>query len=160
MRWDLIDRFEILKRGAYSKAIKAFTGKEDFFAEHFPGRPMVPEPLYIEMIAHAGGVLYGLEMDFKKEVILAKIDQAKFVSSVVPPCEFVVEARLDEFREEAAWIRGSVSCQGQPVAEARIFLVSMDPLSPASGKKVVFNERLLKHYDVFNVAKKSEGITV
>ncbi len=160
MRWDLIDRFEVLKRGIYSKAIKAFDGKEDFFLEHHPGRPIVPEPLFIEMIAHAGGVLYGLEMDFKKEVILAKIDQAKFMSAVRPPCALVIEATLDEFREEAAWIKGSVSCQNKIVAEARIFLVSMDPLSSEPGKKVVFNDRLLKHYDVFNVAKKSEGLSV
>lgn len=157
MRWDIIDRFEYLKRSTFSRAIKSYTGKEDFFSEHNPGRPLVPEPLFIEMIAHAGGVLYGLEMDFKKEVILAKIDTARFISPVAPPCELVIEATLDEAREEAAWIRGTVSFKDEVVAEARIFLVSLDPLSSEPGKKVVFNELWLSHFDIYNIAKKSEG---
>ncbi len=157
MRWDIIDRFEYLKRSTFSRAIKSYTGKEDFFGEHHPGRPLVPEPLFIEMIAHAGGVLYGLEMDFKKEVILAKIDSARFMSPVAPPCELVIEATLDEAREEAAWIHGTVSFEDEVVAEAHIFLVALDPLSNEPGKKVVFNELWLAHYDIHNVAKKSEG---
>ena len=108
MRWDLIDRFEVLKKGSYSRAVKSFEGSEDFFAEHDPGRPRVPEPFYLEMIAQAGGVLFGLGIDFKKEVILAKIEHARFLKVVAPPCAFVVEARIEDQREEGAWISGSV----------------------------------------------------
>lgn len=160
MRWDLIDRFEILKRGEHSRAVKSFTGEEDFFSEHYPGRPLVPEPLFLEMIAHAGGVLYGLQIDFKKEVILAKIEDVRFSGPVAPPCELVVDAVLDEAREEAAWVRGTVRARNEIVAAARIFLVTLEPLSATAGKRVVFNERLLSHYDVYNVAKKSEGIAI
>ena len=53
----------------------------------------MPEPLFIEMIAQAGGVLFGLGVDFKKEVILAKIEGARFEKTVVPPCRLVIEAR-------------------------------------------------------------------
>ena len=73
MRWDLIEKFEILKKGSYARAFKNFSGKEDFFAEHYPGAPIVPESLFIEMVAQTGGVLFGFGLDFKKEVILAKI---------------------------------------------------------------------------------------
>jgi 3-hydroxymyristoyl/3-hydroxydecanoyl-(acyl carrier protein) dehydratase len=156
MRWDLIDKFEILKKGSHSRARKAFSGREDFFQEHFSGRPLVPEPLFIEMVAQSGGVLFGLALDFKKEVILAKISDARFFAEVAPPCELVVEARVEGEREEGAWIWGRVDLDGRAVAEVRLLLVSMEKLG-ARRDSVVFNEGFLEHYDVHNIAKASEA---
>ena len=155
MRWDLIEKFEIIKKGRVAKAFRNFSGHEDFFVEHFPGNPLVPEPLLIEMIAQAGGVLFGLGLDFKKEVILAKILKADFFGVVQPPCHLVVEVRLDEEREEGAWISGTVKTNGQTAAEASILLVSMDSL-PENKTKIVFNDYFLEHFEIYNVAKASE----
>ena len=159
MRWDLVDGFEVLKKGVYSRAVKAFDGSEDFFAEHEPGRPRVPEPLFIEMMAQAGGVLLGLGVDFKKEVILAKIEGARFERTAVPPCKFVIEARIEEEREEGAWISAEVKQGEERIANARILLVAMERLAEA-GKSVVFNDHFLKHYRVREIAKKSEEVAV
>jgi 3-hydroxymyristoyl/3-hydroxydecanoyl-(acyl carrier protein) dehydratase len=157
MRWDLIDKFEVLKKGSYGRGIKKFTGQEDFFRENFPRNPRVPEPLFVEMIAQTGGVLFGLGLDFKKEVILAKITEAKFTRPVAPPCEFVVEVTIEDEREEGAWITGTVKLKNEIVAEASIMLVTMDSLEEK--QKIVFNDDFLKLFDVYNVAKASEGVT-
>jgi 3-hydroxyacyl-[acyl-carrier-protein] dehydratase len=156
VRWELIDRFDVLKKGRFARATMSFDGAEDFFAEHDPGRPRVPEPLYLEMIAQTGGVLLGQSLGFKKEVILAKIENAKFGAIVVPPCEFKVEADIEDEREEGAWVSGAVRHGAELVASARMFLVAIEALSP--DKMVVFNERFMKHYDIDNIAKKSEGL--
>ena len=136
---------------------KSFSGNEDFFKEHFPGKPLVPQALLIEMIAQTGGVLFGLGMDFDKEVILAKITEAKFSGQTPPPCDFQVEARIDEEREEGAWISGNVSCGGKSVAEAKILLVTFFSLNENSEKKVVFNDTFLSHYNVREIARMSEA---
>lgn len=154
MRWDLIDKFEVLRKGEYSRAYKKFKGTEDFFKEHLPGFPRVPEPLFLEMIAQAGGVLYGLNEDYKKDIILAKITQAEFGAPVVPPCELVVEAKIDEEREEAAWVSGSVKKGSDIVARANIMLVTM-ALEPGKDEGIVFNNHFLKTYDIRNVAAQS-----
>ena len=159
MRWDLIERFQVLRKGDYALAFKSFTGKEDFFDEHEPGRPRVPEPLFLEMMAQAGGVLFGLGIDFKKEVILAKIENARFGGPVTPPCRFVVEARIEDEREEGAWISGLVKQDDRVVASARVMLVTMESLSQDEEKKVVFNDGFLKHYDIYNVARRSQKVT-
>jgi 3-hydroxyacyl-[acyl-carrier-protein] dehydratase len=157
MRWDLIDKFEVLKKGRFSRAVKSFSGDEDFFSENFPGHPLVPETLLLEMIAQAGGVLFGLSLDFKKEVILAKISNASFGKPVPPPCRLSVEARLEEEREEGAWISGAVKAAGQTVAQAKMLLVTFESLERSFAGKVVFNEGFLNHFDIYNVAKMSEG---
>lgn len=156
MRWDLIDGFHSLKRGQHARAFKRFAGTEDFFAEHFPGRARVPEPLLIEMVAQTGGVLYGLGLDFAKEVILAKVDHARFHEVLQPPCGLEVEARIAEEREEGAWIEGTVFDQSRTVAEIRLLLVAMDGLEE-NKKKIVFNDKLLSHYDVYEVARRTEA---
>ena len=156
MRWDLIEKFESIKKGECAKAFRNFSGHEDFFDEHFPGNPLVPEPFFVEMIAQAGGVLFGLGFDFKKEVILAKILKAEFFYAVRPPCRLVVEARIDEEREEGAWISGVVRSNDRTVAEASILLVTVDGLQ-VSKTKIVFNDDFLEHFDIYNVAKASEA---
>ncbi len=156
MRWHLLKKFEYLRSGYPARALQSFTGGEDFFAEHFPGRPSVPGPLFIEMIAQTGGVLYGMTLGFSKEVVLAKIDSARFVREVKPPCDLVIEATIEDEREDAAWISGVVKQAGETVAEAKILLVAVDVLDGPAGK-VVFNEGFLKAYDILNVAKMSEA---
>ena len=160
MRWDLIDRFEVLKKGIYSRAVKTFDGNEDFFAEHEPGHPRVPEPLFIEMIAQTGGVLFGLGIAFKKEVILAKIEAARFEKTVAPPCQLTIEARIEGEREEGAWVSGEVRQGAERVATARILLVTMDSLVGLPDKVVVFNDRFLDHYEIYKIARESEGVVV
>ena len=160
MRWELLDKFEVLKKGSHSLARKSFSGSEDFFEDHFPGKPLVPETLCVEMIAQAGGVLFGLGLDFRKEVILAKVSEAEFLREVAPPCEFLVEAALEEEREEGAWVRGTVmTADKKPVARARILLVTMDSLDEGLKKQIVFNEKFIKHYDIYAVARKSEALS-
>lgn len=156
MRWDLLEKFEFIRRGDSARALKSFSGSEDFFAEHFPERPLVPEPFFVEMIAQCGGVLYGLGLDFQKEVILAKIVEARFPRGVAPPCVFKVEASLMAESEAGARISGRVLQASRVVAEAEILLVAVDALDDQ--KKIVFNDTFLKHYDVYNVAKRSEAL--
>ena len=160
MRWDLVDRFEVLKKGVYSRAVKAFDGNEDFFSEHEPGRPRVPETLFIEMMAQAGGVLFGLSVEFKKEIILAKVEAACFKKTVAPPCELVIEARIEEEREEGAWISGEIKQGVERIAMARILLVTMDTLAGFEGQSLVFNDNFLKHYEILKIAKKSQEVAV
>ncbi len=160
MRWDLVDGFSVIKKGKVSRASKEFSGEEDFFSEHYPGEPCVPEPFFIEMIAQTGGVLYGLGIRFKKEVILVKIEDAVFHGVVIPPCHLEIEARIEGDSEDGAWISGSVSSDGKVVASAKILLIAIESLNGLPAGKVVFNDGFLTHYDVWNVAKKSEGLTV
>ena len=170
MRWDLVTRFEVLKKGepacrlpagrqgeaGYSRAFKSYSGEEDLFKEHLPGKPRVPQVFFIEMIAQAGGVLFGLGLGFKKEIILAKIEDAEFFLEAAPPCEFLIEARIEDAREDGAWISGVVTQNGRTVAQAKILLAVVDELAPGK-TNIVFNQAFMKKYNVLEIASKSEN---
>ena len=158
MRWEMIDEFLVLKKNRLAEARKSYTGKEDFFKEHSPGNPTLPEPFFVEMIAQTGGVLFGLGLDFKKEIILAKIVKAHFYRPVAPPCDLFVEALIQEEREEGALVSGKVTLGKQLVASAEILLVAVETLEPSSHGKIVFNDHFMKHYDIPRIVEMSEAL--
>lgn len=54
----LIDSVEELESGVSVTATKHLTGEEPWFAGHFPGQPVQPGVLMIEMLAHGCGVYF------------------------------------------------------------------------------------------------------
>ena len=67
--------------------IKRFTNSENFFDGHFPGHPIVPGVILIEMMAQAAAALiaFSLREDtFDKVVYLMNIENSKFRKPVFP----------------------------------------------------------------------------
>ena len=59
MRWIWIDRFTEFHSGKSARAVKNLSLAEDYFAEHFPGYPVMPACLILEGLAQTGGILVG-----------------------------------------------------------------------------------------------------
>ena len=59
MRWLWIDTFVEFNSGKSARAVKNLSLAEDYFADHFPGYPMMPAPLILEGLAQTGGILVG-----------------------------------------------------------------------------------------------------
>lgn len=84
MRWFWIDRFTEFVRHTRATAIKAVTLAEEHLHDHFPGAPIVPATLILEGMAQAGGLLVADHLDFKLQVVLAKVAAADFHFEAVP----------------------------------------------------------------------------
>ena len=78
MRWIWIDRFLEFHRGKSARAMKSLSMAEEFFADHFPGYPVMPGTLILEGLAQTGGILMGEVNDFQEKVVLAKVPWARF----------------------------------------------------------------------------------
>src|ERR671930_2267039 len=126
MRWIWIDRFVDFQAGKSARAIKNLSLAEDYFADHFPGYPVVPGSLILEGLAQTGGILVGEANDFKEKVVLAKIPQARFHRDVLAGEQLVYEVELLHLRPEGAAVQGRVLAGGELVAEAEIFFAHLD----------------------------------
>src|SRR6266511_2771405 len=93
MRWIWIDRFLEFHSRKSARALKNLSLAEDYFADHFPGYPVMPGSLILEGLAQTGGILVGEANDFREKVVLAKVPMARFHREV-----FV--AHLDQARSQ------------------------------------------------------------
>src|SRR5207244_3592255 len=75
-----------------NEAVGSVTGKEAFFAGHFPGKPLVPGVLIAEALAQISG-LAGAGTGVPEAGKLAHVD-VRFDEAVVPPVEIVLKSRL------------------------------------------------------------------
>lgn len=126
MRWIWIDRFLEFAPGKSAKAVKNLSTAEDFFADHFPGYPVMPGCLILEGLAQTGGILVGQANDYKEKVVLAKIQRAVFHREALAGEELTYAVELVHLRTEGASVQGTVHSGGALVAEADIFFAHLD----------------------------------
>ncbi len=82
-----------------ASGIKIFKKNEDFFRGHFPGNPVVPGVILIEMMAQTAAALiaYSLKSEtFDKIVYLMNVESSKFRRPVFP--EMKVRADVESLR--------------------------------------------------------------
>ena len=95
----LVDRVLEFERDKRIVAIKNVTMNEEFFAGHFPGRPVMPGVLVLEAMAQAAGILTfvtaGIYPDETTKFYFAGIDKARFRRPVLPGDQLRLEARLE-----------------------------------------------------------------
>jgi len=126
MRWIWIDRFESFESGKSARAIKNLSLAEDYFADHFPGYPVMPACLILEGLAQTGGILVGEANQFKEKVVLAKVPKAVFHSEALAGQTLTYEAEILHLRPEGASVAGRALADGAVVAEVEIFFAHLD----------------------------------
>ena len=143
MRWIWIDNFVAFQRGKSARAVKNLSLAEDYFADHFPGYPVMPGSLMIEGLAQTGGILVGEANDFKEKVVLAKINKAKFHCEALAGQRLLFDVELLIMRLEGASIKGRVYAQDMTSRPKNSDRAAIDP----SDTLVVEAEIFFAHLD-------------
>jgi 3-hydroxyacyl-[acyl-carrier-protein] dehydratase len=118
MRWIWIDTFLDFQPGKSARAVKNLSLAEDYFADHFPGYPVMPASLILEGLAQTGGILVGEANNFQEKVVLAKITSARFYGEALAGQKLTYEVEILHLRAEGASIRGRVTAS-EPAAKYR-----------------------------------------
>jgi 3-hydroxyacyl-[acyl-carrier-protein] dehydratase len=126
MRWIWIDRFLEFQRGKSARAVKNLSLAEDYFADHFPGYPVMPGTLILEGLAQTGGILVGEANDFREKVVLAKIPWARFHREALAGEQLIYDVELLHLRPEGASVGGRATVNGELVAETEVFFAHLD----------------------------------
>ena len=127
MRWCFLDRIDALQPGEAARGRKGVAGSEDYFADHFPGFPVVPGVVQIEALAQLSGKLIEVTL-FDQEArwvwpILSMVRKAKFRRFVRPGDNLVLHSRLAELRDESAICQVHGEVDGRKHIDAELLFV-------------------------------------
>jgi 3-hydroxyacyl-[acyl-carrier-protein] dehydratase len=94
---------------------KTFTGKEEFFAGHYPGCPLVPGVLLCEAAMQAGAILLASHLAAVpgRLPVATRINDVRFKRMVRPGDTIRMEVDLVERLADAFFLKAKVTVEGQ-----------------------------------------------
>jgi 3-hydroxyacyl-[acyl-carrier-protein] dehydratase len=114
--------------GQHASARWDLTGKEAFFAGHFPGYPVLPGVLIVEAMAQTGALAVLTDERFTgRVVLLGGVDRARFRRQVRPGDSLEMSTVLEKLSSHGAgYGNGRATVNGELACEARLFFVCGD----------------------------------
>jgi 3-hydroxyacyl-[acyl-carrier-protein] dehydratase len=122
MRFTLLDKILELEPAKRLLASRYVSPDDDYFRDHFPGNPIVPGVLLVEMIAQAAGTCVLAGLDNSLWPIFLQIRQANFRKSVLPGASLLIDCQIETFTRSTSAARGKVIQDNQTMADASLLL--------------------------------------
>ena len=116
----LIDRIEITEPGQRLISLKNMTINEPFFQGHFPGQPVMPGVLSLEIMAQAGSflMLSQVEDPLSTNMFFSAVEKTKFRKPIVPGDQLMVHMNLAKKKLNLCKFHGVCKVDDEIVAEA------------------------------------------
>lgn len=117
----LIDEITALDPGKKCAA-RTYIKEDDFwFQGHFPGNPVTPGVLMVEMLAQTGSVCACSMPENKGKVgLFAKIDKAKFKRMVLPGDVLTLEVEMIKMRSQVGVGKAVATVDGEIAVTAEL----------------------------------------
>ena len=111
--FSFLDSIEIESNQAHGK--KWLDPASPYFADHFPGNPLMPGALLIECAAQAAGALWR-----QPQAFLAGVQQFRFLKPVLPGQTVEIEVALEKDFGALAQFDVMLSVAGTTVAQGKL----------------------------------------
>jgi 3-hydroxyacyl-[acyl-carrier-protein] dehydratase len=120
----MVDRVLELEPGKRIKTLKNVAGNEIQFLGHFPDFAILPGTLIIEAIGQSASILFsrttGKGMDPREFMVLAVVNDMKFLVPVLPGHTMTIEVSILKMTEGAALVEGVACVEDTVVARGKL----------------------------------------
>ena len=111
--------------------LKNVTVNEQFFAGHFPGKPVMPGVLILEALAQSAAILaLGIIGERRSLFMLTGVDKVRFRRPVVPGDQLKMEVRLVKHHQPLWKMRGEARVDDELAAEAELSAMEVEEQLP------------------------------
>ncbi len=131
MAYDFVDRILECVPGESVAALKAFALNEEFFQDHFPGKPVVPGAMILEGMIQAARRCLAALPGGHDQWTLHEVENLRFSRFVVPGDTMRLEAAKDGEAEGRPWFRAQAFIGEETVCRVRFGLRSRKEKRPA-----------------------------
>jgi 3-hydroxyacyl-[acyl-carrier-protein] dehydratase len=120
----LIDRITEWHPGSRAVAVKCVALSEDFFEDHFPGKPVFPGALILEGMAQLSGLLLEeaakAELGMRSKALLSIVEKMKFRAPVYPGERIEYRAEITSINQTGGRATVRAACNGDRRAEGAL----------------------------------------
>jgi 3-hydroxyacyl-[acyl-carrier-protein] dehydratase len=124
----LLDRVLEREPGVRVVAEKLVSYGDPILQGHFPGRPLVPGVMLVEMLAQAAAFLEAEPLG-DGPIFLAQILDARFKASAFPGDRLELNVKPDARFGRFQRVEGSVRCEGRVLCTAKLLLAKSEAAS-------------------------------
>ena len=133
MRFLLVDRILRMEPGKGAIIRKNVSNSEDFFADHFAGRPIMPGCLILEACDQAARLLLGSSVGFTRFPVLERVVNGKFRHFVQPGDSLHVNVAVTSLEAASAEIHANAFVEDRSVAQISLSYRLVDSTVDAKG---------------------------
>jgi 3-hydroxyacyl-[acyl-carrier-protein] dehydratase len=133
MRFVLVDRILDLDPGRMAAAEKSLPDSEELFQDHFPGFPVVPGVLLIEMMGQTAAKALNAQRLPRGNAMLGEVRGARFRQWVKPGEVIELSATIERDQGDFAIAKCQAAVAGKKVgsAELMFFFMPIEHFAPA-----------------------------
>jgi 3-hydroxyacyl-[acyl-carrier-protein] dehydratase len=124
LRFELIDRV-IEQTDQKVVAIKSVTSAEEYLGDHFPGFPVLPGVMMLEVLVQAGRILAGGDAAKGAPLVVTEVRNLRYGNMVRPGQTLTVEVTLRGCDGTGWDINGTGSVEGQVAVQGRFKLTPL-----------------------------------
>ena len=122
-----LDRVLDCEPGIRITGLKALAYNEEYFRDHFPGKPVLPGAMILEGFVQAARHCLAAADGGHDRWTLQEVVGMRFNRFAVPGEVLKMEADFEKSEEGTLWFKGKASVDGQGVGRLRFAMTEYDP---------------------------------